>query len=170
MKRLFSILFAVAMMTLTATAQTSNDSEPGFHPSVEAGASLQYTRDFAHAKSNFGMEFRAVFPLTDVVSFRALANVNGFLPDGFDRDGAALVGIAAGYKMVYGFADFGFSLNPSSRQRINPDVDCGAGLRYDLSELHHLFAEIGTDFTPTGRNDWHTYLFVKIGYTYSIKL
>ena len=55
-------------------------------------------------------------------------------------------------------------------QPINPDVDCGAGLRYDLSELHHLFAEIGTDFTPTGLNDWHTYLFVKIGYTYSIKL
>ena len=159
MRKHLILLAAVALMATAATAQT---------PSLKVGASLQYAHDFHQSKPNIGADLRAVVDLCEIVGFRAIANINGFVPDGFDRYGAAMMGVTVGHKMAYCFADFGFSLNPSSRQRINPDIDTGIGIRYDIADLHRLFAEVGTDFTPTGRNDWHTNLFAKIGYTLKI--
>ena len=159
MKRHIFLLAALALMTMGATAQSSD---------VEIGASLQYCHDFAHSKPNLGADLRLTCQLTDALRLRAMANVNGFVPDGFDRYGTATVGLSAEYNMVYGFADFGLSLNPSSTQPFNPAADIGIGLRFDLARRHHLFAETGFAATATGTNAWNADYFLKIGYTVTI--
>ena len=171
MKRKLTILAACFLMAMAASAQTVNDDDPPccLFSTIEAGASLQYGHDFAHRHDNLGADLRFVFGLPKVFRLRALANVDGFIPNGFDRKGTALVGLSAEYKMGYCFADFGVSYNPSSRQRINPDAEAGLGLRYAVADRHHLFAETGFNFTANGLNVWHGDYFLKLGYTYTIK-
>lgn len=164
MRKHLILLAAVALMATAATAQSATDH----YPRLEVGASLQYCHDFAHGKPNLGADLRLTCQLTDVLRIRALANVNGFVPDGFDRYGTATVGLSAEYSMVYGFADFGLSLNPSSTQPFNPAADIGVGLRFDLARRHHLFAETGFAATATGTNAWNADYFLKIGYTVTI--
>lgn len=160
MRKKLLLLAAIATMAMAATAQSSD---------VEAGGSLQYCHDFAHGKPNLGADLRLTCQLTDALRLRALANVNGFIPcPGFDRYGTALVGLSAEYGIVYGFADFGISLNPSAKQAVNPAGDIGAGLRFDIASRHHLFAETGFAATATGANAWNTNYFMKIGYTITI--
>lgn len=164
MRKHLILLAAVALMATAATAQSATDH----YPSLEAGASLQYCHDFAHGKPNLGADLRVTYQLTDVLRLRALANVNGFIPDGFDRYGAALVGVSAEYGLAYCFADLGYSINPSSVQLANPDAGLGIGIRYDLADLHHLFAETGFYLTPTRPGEWHGSYFLKLGYTVTL--
>lgn len=159
MRKKLLLLAAIATMAMTATAQSSD---------VEAGGSLQYCHDFAHGKPNLGADLRLTCQLTDALRLRALANVNGFIPDGFDRYGTAMLGLSAEYGPVYGFADFGLSLNPSALQPFNPASDLGIGLRFDVARLHHIFAETGFSVTATGTNLWNTDYLLKLGYTITI--
>lgn len=159
MKRHIFLLAALALMTLGATAQSHD---------VEIGASLQYCHDFGNHKPNLGADLRITCQLNEVMRVRALANVTGFVANGFDRYGAALVGLSAESGMVYGFADLGISLNPSSERLANPAADLGLGLRHDIADRHHLLAETGIDFTTTRPDHWHGTLFLKIGYTFTL--
>lgn len=159
MRKHLLLLCALILSTTAATAQSSE---------VEIGASLQYCHDFTHHKPDLGAGLRLTCQLTDVLRLRALANVNGFIPNGFDRHGTALVGLSAEYGIVYGFADVGLSLNPSSVQKINPATDIGVGLHFDVARIHHLFAETGFAATTTGVDTWNTNYFVKVGYTITI--
>ncbi len=164
MRKHLILLAAVALMATAATAQSATDH----YPRLEVGASLQYCHDFAHGKPNLGADLRLTCQLTDVLRLRAMANVNGFIPDGFDRYGTATLGLSAEYGMAYCFADLGYSINPLSVQLANPDAGLGIGLRYDLAGLHHLFAETGFDLTPTRPRQWHGCYFLKLGYTVTL--
>ncbi len=159
-------LFLLAAFALMATAASAQDVCA--FTNLEAGASLQYCHDFANGKPNLGADLRLTCQLTDVLRLRAMANVNGFIPDGFDRYGTATLGLSAEYGMAYCFADLGYSINPSSVQLANPDAGLGIGLRYDLASLHHLFAETGFDLTPTRPRQWHGCYFLKLGYTVTL--
>lgn len=159
MRKKLLLLAAIATMAMAATAQSSD---------VEAGGSLQYCHDFTHGKANLGADLRLTCQLTDALRLRTLFNVNGFVPDGFDRYGTAMLGLSAEYGPVYGFADMGVSCNPSALQPFNPAAETGIGLRFDVAHIHHIFAETGFAATATGTNIWNADYFLKIGYTITI--
>ena len=106
MKRHLLLLCAALTIGAAATAQNATEH----YPVIEAGATLHYAHDFAAAKPNIGADLRITCQLNEVMRVRALANVTGFVANGFDRYGAALVGLSAESGMVYGFADLAPSI------------------------------------------------------------
>ena len=156
-KMLFLIALLLAMM-LPAKAQFFND--------VDIGGGVRYSRQ--SDKANIGVDFIATKSVTDWARLRAVASVNGFIPNGFDRAGTAMCGVMAEAHAAYAFADFGLSLNPSAKPpEIGMAFDGGVGLKVNLSKHIKLYSELGIDRTGHGRQ-WKSTAAVKAGLLYCI--
>ena len=160
-KHLF-LLAALALMATAASAQSAYDKQHHYDAAsnIEVGASVQYNRNLKGGLGNLGADLRATKRIGSHARLRAMANVNGFLNNGFDRAGSALVGLSADFLPFYVFADAGLSYNPSARQRINPAADAGVGLHFDIGRNLRMFTEIGADVTSNGLIQYHSNCFV----------
>ena len=152
---LFALLLA---MMMPAKAQFFND--------VDIGGSVRYSRQ--SDKANVGVDVIATKSVTDWARLRAVASVNGFVPNGFDRAGTAMCGVMAEARAAYVFADFGISWNPSAKQsEIGIAFDGGVGLKINITQHLKLFTELGIDRIGHGKQ-WRSTASVKAGLLYSI--
>lgn len=154
-KILFLIAFLLAMM-LPAKAQFFND--------VDIGGGVRYSRQ--SDKANVGVDVIATKSVADWASLRAVASVNGFIPNGFDRAGTAMCGIMVEARAAYVFADFGLSWNPSAKPpEIGMAFDGGVGLKVTLTSRLKIYSELGIDRIVHG-NMWKSTASVKAGLLY----
>ena len=152
---LFALLLA---MMMPAKAQFFND--------VDIGGDVRYSRQ--SDKANVGIDVIATKSVTDWARLRAIASVNGFIPNGFDRAGTAMCGVMAEARAAYGFVDFGLSWNPSAKPpEIGLAFDGGIGLKVNLSQHIKLYSELGIDRIGHGKQ-WMSTAAVKAGLLYSI--
>lgn len=160
-------------MCATAAAQSAYDKEHHYDAvsQLEIGASVQYLHGLqSGGLRNWGADLRVTKRVGTHARLRGLAALNGFIANGFDRHGTALMGISADFLPFYAFVDGGLSYNPSSAQRLNPAADAGVGFHFDIGRNLRMFAEAGADVTLDGLNRYHGDGFVKFGYTYSTGL
>ena len=158
MKKMIFLFALLLAMMMPAKAQFFND--------VDIGGSVRYSRQ--SDKANVGVDVIATKSVTDWASLRAVASVNGFIPNGFDRAGTAMCGVMAEARAAYGFADFGISWNPSAKpSEIGIAFDGGVGLKVTVSQHIKLYSELGIDRTGHGRQ-WRSTASVKAGLLYSI--
>lgn len=154
---IFLIALLLAMM-MPAKAQFFND--------VDIGGGVRYSRQ--SYKANVGIDIIATKAVTDWASLRAVASVNGFIPNGFDRAGTAMWGVMAEARAAYVFADFGLSWNPSEKPpEIGMAFDGGVGLKVNLTQHIKLYSELGIDRTGHGCK-WNSAASVNAGLLYSI--
>lgn len=154
-KMIFLIALFLAMM-LPANAQ--------FFEGIEAGGGVRYSRQ--PDKANFGVDIIATKTVTDWARLRAVASVNGFIPNGFDRYGTAMCGVMAEARAAYAFADFGLSWNPSAKPPvIGMAFDGGVGIKVNVAPHLRLFSELGIDRIGHGRK-WKSTASVKAGLLY----
>ena len=156
MKKMFFLFALLLAMMMPAKAQFFND--------VDIGGDVRYSRQ--SDKANVGVDVIATKAVTDWASLRAVASVNGFIPNGFDRAGTAMCGVMAEARAAYGFVDFGLSWNPSAKPpEIGMAFDGGVGLKVNLSQHIKLYSELGIDRTGHGRR-WKSTAAVKAGLLY----
>ena len=152
---LFALLLAIMM---PAKAQFFND--------VDIGGGVRYSRQ--SDKANVGVDVIATKSVTDWARLRAVASVNGFIPNGFDRAGTAMCGVMAEARAAYVFADFGLSWNPSCKPTaIGIAFDGGVGLKVNVSQHIKLYLELGIDRIGHVKQ-WMSTAAVKAGLLYSI--
>ena len=168
-KHLLLLCAALILGAAAATAQSAYEKTHHYDlfSNLEIGASAQYTRAFATRPGNVGADLRLTKRIGTHARWRTLVGVNGFVHNGFDRQGTALMGVSADFLPFYLFVDGGISYNPSSPQRINPAADAGIGLHFDIGRNLRMFTEIGADVTSNGLNQYHGNGFVRLGYAYS---
>ena len=156
MKKMFFLFALLLAMMMPAKAQFFND--------VDIGGGVRYSRQ--SDKANVGVDIIATKSVADWASLRAVASVNGFIPNGFDREGTAMCGVMAEARAAYVFADFGLSWNPSAKPpAIGIAFDGGVGLKVNLSQHIKLYSELGIDRTGHGRQ-WKSTAAVKAGLLY----
>lgn len=148
------------MNVLCANAQFLNN--------LKLGGSINCSNQFKEkGLVNVGIDFRGIADVYKYVSLRAIANVNGFIPNGFDRYGTVMCGVQTSEFPVYAFADFGLNCNPSGKKIIGMTFDCGLGLNYSLASRWDLYAEVGIDRINSSKY-WQSTPSVKIGILYSL--
>lgn len=153
------IIFLIAALMLAALAPIEAQTFDG----LELGGSMQCNMQFRdRGFVNVGTDLRAVLPVAEWSSLRALVGVNGFVPNGFDRYGYGMVGITAEALPFYVFGDFGMSCNPSGAHAIGLALDCGVGLSFVITDRWRLFAELAIDRINSGRH-WQSTASVKSG-------
>lgn len=156
MKKMFFLFALLLAMMMPAKAQFFND--------VDIGGGVRYSRQ--SDKANVGVDIIATKAVTDWARLRAVVSVNGFIPNGFDRAGTAMCGLMAEARAAYVFADFGLSLNPSSKPpAIGMAFDGGVGLKVNLTQHIKLYSELGIDRIGHGRQ-WESTAAVKAGLLY----
>ena len=153
----FLILAVVMLTALCAQAQ--------FFTGIEVGGAVQYTNQ--HGKSNAGADIRATKRINEWSRVRVLADINGFVPNGFDRYGTVKVGATVDVQPLYLFADYGLSVNPSAKQSVGMAFDMGLGLQVALASRWHLFTELSIDRINSGKL-WQSTPAVKAGVMYSV--
>ena len=160
MKRLI-IIAALMFAAFSAKAQ--------FLSGVELGGSVACSHQFREKGFvNVGADLRAMKRVCEWSRLRAVASVNGFIPNGFDRYGTAMVGITADLLPIYVYGDFGLSCNPSGKHTIGMAFDIGCGLHFDLAERWSLFSELGIDRINSAKY-WQSTPAVKAGVMYQVK-
>ena len=158
MKKMIFLFALLLAMMMPAKAQFFND--------VDIGGGVRYSRQ--SDKANVGIDVIATKSVTDWASLRAIASVNGFIPNGFDRAGTAMCGVMAEARAAYVFADFGISWNPSAKpSEIGIAFDSGIGLKINITHHLKLFSELGIDRIGYGKQ-WRSTASVKAGLLYSI--
>ena len=159
MKKL--MIFIILMMNvICANAQFLND--------VKLGGSIICSNQFKDkGLVNVGIDLQVTTNVHKYVSLRAIASVNGFIPNGFDRYGTVMCGVQTSEFPVYTFADFGLNCNPSGKKVIGMAFDCGLGLNYSLATRWDLYAEVGIDRINSSKC-WQSTPSVKVGVLYSL--
>lgn len=156
MKKMFFLFALLLAMMIPAKAQFFND--------VDIGGGVRYSRQ--SDKANVGVDIIATKSVTDWARLRAVASVNGFIPNGFDRAGMAMCGVMAEARAAYVFADFGLSWNPSAKPPvIGMAFDGGVGIKVNVAPHLRLFSELGIDRIGHGRK-WKSTASVKAGLLY----
>lgn len=156
MKKMFFLIASLLAMMMPAKAQFFND--------VDIGGAVRYSRQ--SDKANVGVDIIATKSVTDWASLRAVASVNGFVPNGFDRYGIALCGVMAEAGPAYAFADFGLSLNPSAKPPfVGIAFDGGVGIKANVTRQLKIYSELGIDRIGHGRR-WQSTAAVKAGLLY----
>lgn len=156
MKKLVFLIALLLAMMMPAQAQFFND--------VDIGGGVRYSRQ--SDKANVGVDVIATKAVTEWARLRAVATVNGFVPNGFDRAGTAMCGVMAEAHVAYVFADFGLSWNPSAKPpEIGMAFDGGVGLKVNITQHIKLYSELAIDRTGHGRQ-WKSTAAVKAGLLY----
>lgn len=157
MKRLI-ILFILIVNVLCVNAQLSND--------VKLGGSVICSNQFREkGVVNIGVDLRTTINVYKHLSFRGVVNINGFVPNGFDRYGTVMCGVQTDNFPVYVFGDFGLNYNPSGKKAIGMAFDCGLGLNYDIANRWDLYIELAIDRINSAKY-WQSTPSVKIGVLY----
>lgn len=156
------IIFIILMMNvLCVNAQFLNN--------LKLGGSIICSNQFKDKVFiNAGIDLRVITNVHKCVSLRTIANVNGFIPNGFDRYGTIMCGIQTSEFPAYIYADFGLNCNPSGNKVIGMAFDCGLGLNYSLTSRWDLYAEVGIDRINSAKY-WQSTPEVKLGVLYSFK-
>lgn len=156
MRKLLFLIALLLALAIPAKAQ--------FFEGIEAGGGVRYSCQ--SDKANVGVDVIVTKSVSDWARLRAVASVNGLIPNGFDRYGVALLGVMAEAGPAYAFADFGLSLNPSAKApAIGMAFDGGVGLKVYISQHIKLYSELGIDRTGHGRQ-WKSTAAVKAGLLY----
>lgn len=156
MKKIFFLFALLLAMMMPAKAQFFND--------VDIGGGVRYSRQ--PDKANVGVDVIATKSVSDWARLRAVASVNGFVPNGFDRYGLALWGVMAEAGPAYAFADFGLSLNPSAKPPfVGIAFDGGVGIKANVTRQLKIYSELGIDRIGHGRR-WQSTAAVKAGLLY----
>ena len=158
MKKPFFFAVVIMLTALSAKAQ--------FFEGVEVGGGVRYSRQ--SDKANVGVDVIATKAVADWARLRAVASVNGFVPNGFDRYMVALCGVMAEAGPAYAFADFGISLNPSSKPPfVGMAFDGGVGIKANVAPRLKIYSELGIDRIGHGRK-WQSTAAVRVGLLYCL--
>lgn len=169
--RLAFTLIAMLVLTLTGTAQKpykyDNGHKYSLWSNLEIGVSgiYSYSLKPEHYK-NFGVDLRMTKRIGDYWRIRAVAEVNGFLNNGFDRYGKGMVGASFDLLPFYLFADYGAAFNPSSESRFGLAMDGGIGLQFKVGG-GSFYTEATIDRVNSG-NEWQSNASVRVGYLASL--
>ena len=158
------MIFLIAALMLAALAPVQAQTFNG----LELGGSAQCTHQFSdRGFVNAGADLRASLPVAPWSRLRAVAGVNGFVPNGFDRYGYGMVGITAEALPFYVFGDFGLNLNPSGAHTIGLAFDAGVGLAFAITDRWRLYSELAIDRINSGKL-WQSTSSVKAGAMYRL--
>ena len=158
------MIFLIAALMLAALAPVQAQTFNG----LELGGSAQCTHQFSdRGFVNAGADLRASLPVAPWSRLRAVAGVNGFVPNGFDRYGYGMVGITAEALPFYVFGDFGLNLNPSGAHTIGLAFDAGVGLSFAIADRWRLYSELAIERINSGKL-WQSTAFVKAGAMYRL--
>jgi outer membrane protein OmpA-like peptidoglycan-associated protein len=173
--RLAFTLFAMLALALTSAAQKPYRYDNGHKYSlwsnleIGVGGMYSYSLQPTHHK-NFGADLRITKRIGDFWRVRGIAEVNGFLNNGFDRFGKALVGIsfdALPFALpFYTFFDYGAAYNPSSESKFGLAMDGGIGLQFKVGS-GAFFTEAAVDRVNNGMK-WQSNASVRLGYLASL--
>lgn len=155
-KKLF-IIAALLVAAFCAKAQRAD---------TQIGAAVQYSCNIQQTlKHNVGADILVLRDLTDLVTFRAIAEVNGFIPNGFDRYSKVTVGVQCNLEPLYVFVDMGPDVNPSGKEKVGFSIDGGIGTRYAIGN-NAIIAETGFETARNGH--WIPAAFVRVGYVFGL--
>lgn len=169
--RLAFTLFAMLALTLTSAAQKPYRYDNGHKYSlwsnleIGVGGMYSYSLQPTHHK-NFGADLRMTKRIGDYWRVRGIAEVNGFLNNGFDRFGKALVGISFDALPFYTFFDYGAAYNPSSASKFGLAMDGGIGLQFKVGS-GAFYTEAAVDRVNNGMK-WQSNASVRLGYLASL--
>ncbi len=169
--RLAFTLFAMLALTLTSAAQKPYRYDSGHKYSlwsnleIGVGGMYSYSLQPTHHK-NFGADLRMTKRIGDYWRVRGIAEVNGFLNNGFDRFGKALVGISFDALPFYTFFDYGAAYNPSSASKFGLAMDGGIGLQFKVGS-GAFYTEAAVDRVNNGMK-WQSNASVRLGYLASL--
>ena len=161
------ILTIAALLLVVATAQGQsnydNSYKYGLLSNIEVGVGGIYSYEITNAQhhKNAGAQLLVTKRIGDYWRIRGVAEVNGFIPNKFDRFGKGMLGISFDLLPFYIFCDYGANLNPSSKSKFGLAMDAGAGLQFRLGAAS-LYVEGGVDRTNNG-NKWQSNAEVKAG-------
>lgn len=169
--RLAFTLFAMLALALTSAAQKPYRYDNGHKYSlwsnleIGVGGMYSYSLQPTHHK-NFGADLRMTKRIGDYWRVRGIAEVNGFLNNGFDRFGKALVGISFDALPFYTFFDYGAAYNPSSASKFGLAMDGGIGLQFKVGS-GSFYTEAAVDRVNNG-TVWQSNASVRLGYLASL--
>lgn len=161
------ILTIAALLLVAATAQSQSKYDNGFKygllSNLEVGVGGIYSYEITNAQhhKNAGAQLLVTKRIGDYWRIRGVAEVNGFIPNKFDRSGKGMVGISFDLLPFYIYGDYGANLNPSSKSKFGLAMDGGIGLQFRLGAAS-LYVEGGVDRTNNG-NKWQSNAEVKAG-------
>lgn len=149
------ITFAALLLAVT-TAQSQSKYDNGFKygllSNIEVGVGGIYSYEItnqAHHK-NAGAQLLVTKRIGDYWRIRGVAEVNGFIPNKFDRFGKGMLGISLDLLPFYVYGDYGVNLNPSSKSKFGLAMDGGIGLQFKVGNTASLYVEGGVDRTNNG--------------------
>lgn len=162
------ILTIAALLLVVATAQGQttkydNGYKYGLLSNIEVGVGGIYSYEItnqAHHK-NAGAQLLLTKRIGDYWRLRGVAEVNGFIPNKFDRFGKGMLGISFDLLPFYVYGDYGVNLNPSEKSKFGLAMDGGIGLQFRLGTAS-LYVEGGVDRTNNGTK-WQSNAEVKAG-------
>jgi outer membrane protein OmpA-like peptidoglycan-associated protein len=166
MKKLITIA-TLLLVAAIAQGQSKYDNrfKYGLLSNLEIGVGGIYSYEItnkAHHK-NVGAQLLLTKRIGDFWRIRGTAEVNGFIPNGFDRKGKGMVGLSFDLLPFYLFVDYGACLNPSAKSKLGLAMDAGAGLQFKIGKVSSLYVEGGVDRTYNG-GTWQSVASVKAGY------
>jgi outer membrane protein OmpA-like peptidoglycan-associated protein len=130
---------------------------------IEVGVGGIYSYEITNAQhhKNAGAQLLLTKRIGDYWRIRGVAEVNGFIPNKFDRFGKGMLGISFDLLPFYIYGDYGVNLNPSSKSKFGLAMDAGAGLQFRLGAAS-LYVEGSVDRTNNGTK-WQSNAEVKAG-------
>ena len=161
------ITFAALLLAVaTAQGQTTkydNGYKYSLLSNIEVGVGGIYSYEITNAQhhKNVGAQLLVTKRIGDYWRIRGVAEVNGFIPNKFDRFGKGMVGISFDLLPFYVYGDYGVNLNPSEKSKFGLAMDGGIGLQFRLGAAS-LYVEGGVDRTNNG-NKWQSNAEVKAG-------
>ena len=160
-KVLITVLAIFAIATMSAQEFNADYKYKNILSNVSIGGSISYNRAvFTNNNYNVGADLRFNKRIHDNFRIRAIADVNGFLANGFDRYGKGMLGVSLDFMPFYIFFDYGANYNPNNtgHQKFGLAGDAGIGLGWDYFHI-----EAGVDRTNNG-NLWQSNAFAKVGF------
>jgi outer membrane protein OmpA-like peptidoglycan-associated protein len=160
-KVLITLLATLIVATVSAQEFNADYKYKNILSNVSIGGSISYNRAvFTNNSQNVGADLRFNKRIHDNFRIRAIADVNGFLANGFDRYGKGMLGVSLDFMPFYMFFDYGANYNPNNigHQKFGLAGDAGIGLGWDYFHI-----EAGVDRTNNG-NLWQSNAFAKVGF------
>ena len=151
--------FALCALCVQAQEFNSDYKYKNIFSNTSIGGSISYNRAvFTNNSQNVGADLRLTKRIHDNFRIRAIADVNGFSANGFDRYGKAMLGASLDFMPFYMFFDYGANYNPSYTQsKFGAAADAGIGLGWD-----YFHVEAGADMANNGTL-WQSNAFAKVG-------
>ena len=147
----FAALLLVAATAQGQTTKYDNSYKYSLLSNIEVGVGGIYSYEITNQAhhENAGAQLLVTKRIGDYWRLRGVAEVNGFIPNKFDRFGKGMLGVIFDLLPFYLYADYGANYNPSSKSKFGLAMDGGIGLQFKLGAAS-LYVEGGVDRT----NNW----------------